>query len=167
MGPVGSPCECDGGRCECVSAVCLCPCVNVCICVCMHACAGFLSCQPCGLVGPHPVGASPTCSGDKGGRAGTLELQWVGNSTRSRVRTLQTRALAGGSWCRWAAQDRLRQGLQPRCRHAPPVPAGMWLQPTFEGSPLPILRVVLLGQHQELRGPRTGGLRHLPSPGGL
>uniref|UniRef100_A0A4W2GWZ7 Scavenger receptor cysteine-rich domain-containing protein SCART1-like n=1 Tax=Bos indicus x Bos taurus TaxID=30522 RepID=A0A4W2GWZ7_BOBOX len=29
------------------------------------------------------------------------------------------------------------------------------------------VRVVLLGQHQDLRGPRTDGLPHLPSPGGL
>uniref|UniRef100_A0A8C6CL09 Scavenger receptor family member expressed on T cells 1 n=1 Tax=Moschus moschiferus TaxID=68415 RepID=A0A8C6CL09_MOSMO len=58
-------------------------------------------------------------------------------------------------------------GGSPRCHHAPPVPAGVWLQPTVERFPLPILRVVLLGQYQWLRGPRTGGLPHLPSPGGL
>ena len=59
----------------------------VCVCVFMHVCAGFLSCQ-CGLVGPCPVGASLTCSGDKGGRAGTLGFQSVGSSTGSRVEDL-------------------------------------------------------------------------------
>lgn len=93
-------CECDGWSCECVSAVCPCPCVN-CVCVCMRVCAGFLSCQPCGLVGPCPVGASPTCSGYKGGRAGTLGLQWVGNSTRSRAQDFANPS--AGRWVPGAA----------------------------------------------------------------
>ena len=134
---------------------------KLCVCVCLHVCAVFLSCQ-CGLVGPCPVGASLTCSGDKGGRAGTVGLQSVGGSTGSRVEDFAN--LSAGQWAPGEA-GQLRTGPGRGC--SPAVPAGMWLQPTLEMSPQPILRVVLLGQHQELRGRRTGGLRHLPSAGGL
>lgn len=97
-------------RCVPVSTCKLC----VCVCVFMHVCAGFLSCQ-CGLVGPCPVGASLTCSGDKGGRAGTLGLQSVGSSTGSRVEDFAN--LSAGQWAPGEA-GQLRTGPGRGCSPA-------------------------------------------------
>lgn len=132
----------------------LCACVHVCVYVsCMPAhVLDFLRCQPCGLVGPRPVGASPTCSGDKVAMCRNLGAQWVGAPLES-GQGLSNPSAGRELWCRWAAQDRLRQGLLAPLSSMPLSLLECGCSPPSRTPPAHP-QVVLLGQHQELRGPK-------------